>query len=67
VLLSTLPIVTPEFIDIPIPLSFLDPFLVVIITTPLAALDPYNALAAAPFKTLIDSMSSGFISEAALP
>jgi hypothetical protein len=42
-------------------------FFVVIITTPFAALDPYKALAAAPFNTLIDSISFGFISAAAFP
>jgi hypothetical protein len=35
--------------------------------TPVAALEPYKAVAAAPFKTLMDSISSGFISEAVLP
>ena len=38
------------------------PFFVVITIAPLDALLPYNAAAAAPDKTDIDSMSSGFIS-----
>ncbi len=42
-------------------------FLVVIMMTPLAAREPYRAEAAAPFNTLMDSMSSGLISAAALP
>src|SRR5690606_37249776 len=46
---------------------FFLPFLVVIIITPLAARDPYSAVAAAPFSTLTDSMLSGFKSAAALP
>ncbi len=37
------------------------PFLVVIINTPFDALEPYNAVADASFKTLIDSMSLGLI------
>jgi len=39
----------------------------VIIITPLPALEPYRAVAAAPFNTVIFSISSGLISEAALP
>jgi len=35
--------------------------------TPFAARSPYKADAAAPRKTLIDLMSSGLISDAALP
>ena len=38
------------------------PFLVVINTTPLEALDPYCAAAAAPLMTFKDSMSAGLIS-----
>ena len=37
------------------------PFLVVIIITPLDALEPYNAVAEASFKTLIDSISLGLM------
>ena len=37
------------------------PFLVVIKTTPFAALDPYIAVAEASFKILIASISAGFI------
>ena len=44
-------------------LSVLVPFLVVISITPAAALDPYIEEDAASFKTLIDSMSSGFTNE----
>ena len=45
----------------PIPLPA--PFLVVIITTPSLAREPYKADAVAPFSTVIDSMSSGLIEE----
>src|SRR5215475_6785387 len=38
------------------------PFLVVMITTPSAARDPYRAAAAAPLSTLRLSISSGLIS-----
>ena len=41
--------------------SPLFPFLVVIITTPFAALDPYKDAAAASFNTVVDSISSGLI------
>ncbi|MNE11790.1 hypothetical protein D3C80_1045620 [compost metagenome] len=63
-LLSIVPTVTPELTVIPKPLP---PFLVEIITTPFDAIDPYRAVAAAPFNTFTDSISSGFISAAALP
>ena len=36
------------------------PFLVVIKTTPFAALEPYNEVEAASFNTEISSISSGF-------
>ena len=39
------------------------PFFVVINTTPLIALDPYKAAAAASFKTVIDSISLGLIED----
>mgnify|MGYP006873323148 CR=1 FL=1 len=42
-------------------------FFVVIITTPLAAREPYSAVAEAPFKIVTDSTSSELISLAALP
>ena len=42
--------------------SPLCPFLVVITTTPFAALLPYRDAADAPFKTLTDSISLGLIS-----
>ena len=38
------------------------PFLVVMITAPLAASEPYKAAAAAPVNTDIDSISSGLMS-----
>ena len=50
-----------EFIEIPNPLPFV-PFLVVINTTPFAALEPYNAAALGPFNTEMDSISSGLMS-----
>ena len=39
----------------------LDPFLVVIIITPLDALEPYKAVAEASLRILIDSMSFGLM------
>ncbi|MOA58584.1 hypothetical protein D3C78_1830040 [compost metagenome] len=36
------------------------PDLVVINTTPFAALEPYNAAEVASFRTFMDSISSGF-------
>ena len=48
---------------LPIPFS-LKPFLVVIIIAPEPARIPYNAVAAAPLRTFIDSISSGLISTA---
>ena len=50
----------------PNPLDFV-PFFVVIKITPFPALDPYNAAALGPFKTDIDSISSGLISTVVLP
>ena len=50
VLLDTLILAFPSF-----------PFLVVIISTPLAAALPYSAAALAPFKTVMFSISSGLI------
>jgi hypothetical protein len=44
-----------------------DPFFVVMIITPFAAREPYNAVAAAPFNTLIEAISSGLISVPLLP
>src|SRR6186997_1293063 len=43
------------------------PFFVVIMMTPLAALDPYNAVPEAPLRTVTDSMSSGLMSLTLLP
>ena len=43
------------------------PFFVVITIAPSFARAPYNAVAAAPFNTLIDSMSSELISPARFP
>ena len=43
------------------------PLFVVIKTTPLEAREPYKAVAAAPFKTEMFSISSGLMSMAALP
>src|SRR5690606_38686948 len=40
------------------------PFLVVMMTAPLAALTPYSAVAAAPFRTDMDSTSAGLMSAA---
>ena len=42
-------------------------FLVVMTMTPLAAREPYRAEAAAPLRTVTDSMSSGLMSEAGFP
>ena len=39
----------------------------VIIIAPFAALEPYNAVAAAPLSTLISAMSSGLISDMVFP
>src|SRR5690349_6977394 len=51
---------------IPKPCPFF-PDLVVTRITPLAPLEPYNAAALGPLRTLIDSMSSGFKSAAPFP
>ena len=48
-------------------LEFFFPFFVVMITAPFLAREPYNAAAAAPFKIVIVSTSSGLISPARLP
>ena len=47
--------------------SSLFPFLVVITITPLDPREPYNAVAAAPLRTLTVSISSGLMSIAPLP
>src|SRR5258708_39997403 len=52
-----------EIVGLP---DLLDPFFVVMITTPLAARDPYKAVAAPPLSTLMDSIIFGSISLARL-
>ena len=54
------------FTSTPRPLLLL-PDLVLITITPLAALEPYSADAAAPFNTLMLSISSGLTKPAPLP
>jgi hypothetical protein len=52
--------------EIPRPREFF-PDLVVITMAPLAAREPYSAAAFGPLRTVIDSMSLGLTSAAALP